>query len=198
MYWCLKVSDQHPPTRLEPAVVQFLLLSEEVRLSLSVPTYFILLPPRWLSCVMGDSRSSPWLNFGPLLCRTGRVQSAEGCATAACVARRRAAAPPETWWDWPASTATTTSTSTWKGGSPDTVRDDNNAHVMSSYIHIFFCLSCFSAFRRSCSEVQKEEKHRLVQPTSSCSLLLVSFNLIKLRARGRTSLTSFFISPFLS
>lgn len=106
-------------------------------------------PLRWQSCVVDGSRFSPWLNFRPLLCRTGRVQSAVGCATAACVARRRAAAPPETWWDWPASMATTMSTSTWKGRLPDTVGDDN-AHVVSSCPFFFFFFSfAYPVFQHS-------------------------------------------------
>lgn len=54
-------------------------------------------------------------SLGPLLCRPGRVPSAGGCVTAVCVGRRRAAVRRATWWDWPVSTATTMSTSTWRG-----------------------------------------------------------------------------------
>lgn len=50
-----------------------------------------------------------------LFCRHGPVRSAEQCVTAACVGGKRGAARPAFWSGWPATMATTTSTSIWRG-----------------------------------------------------------------------------------
>lgn len=137
----------------------------------------------WVNCSFKTWGWSFPLNLELFLCRTGHVPSAVGCVTAVCVVRRRAAVLPATWWGWPATTATTTSTSIWRGVQKWRFPASLNSQKCNVYFSVFsdilhwsallmsweqhwlwildethvFCLSCLTAFRRSWSEVQREK-----------------------------------------
>lgn len=99
--------------------------------------------------------------------RRGPAPSAEGCATAVCVVRRRGVVQRASWWDWPATTATTMSTSIWRGRplcfhrSLRTVLDRSIMSMIITTIIVFWqSLVLFSipAFRRSCRKVQSVDQ----------------------------------------